>query len=325
MAITIQYNIPYFEAKLDKAVVLRTTDVGSGTNTKVGLDALLASTGASAFNTAYGYRALYSNTTATYSTGVGANALKFSTGHANTGIGAGAGATITTGLDSLALGADALGNVDGGDFTTGTNNVALGVHAGGHITSGEFNVFVGNYAGVGGGAYVGVPSALLTGSYNTGVGHFSLGGVTGAAAENVAMGYYSGKGVTTGSQNIFLGPYAGRNTTTGSLNIVLGRDVQTSAVGASNELNIGNLIRGAGLSQGGAPSSGRVAIGLAALPSDSAVLELYATDKGFLPPRLTTTQKNAITSPATGLIVFDQNLAKLCVYTGAAWQTITSV
>ncbi len=325
MTITINYRIPYFEAKLDKAGVIRTSDVESGTNTKVGSDALAASSGASAFNTAYGYRALYSNTTETYSTGIGANALKLSTGHANTGVGAGAGSTITTGLDSVALGADALGNVDGGDSTTGTNNVALGVHAGGHITSGEFNVFVGNYSGVGGGAYTGVPSALLTGSYNTGIGHFSLGGVTGAAAENVAVGYYSGKGVTTGGQNIFVGPYAGRNTTTGSLNIVIGRDVQTSAVGASNELNIGNLIRGAGLSQGGAPSTGRISIGLAALPSASAVLELYATDKGFLPPRMSTAEKNAIASPATGLMVFDQNLAKLCVYTGSAWQTITSV
>lgn len=38
---------------------------------------------------------------------------------------------------------------------------------------------------------------------------------------------------------------------------------------------------------------------------------------------VTTTQKNAIT-PITGMVVFDSTLAKLCVYTGAAWQTITS-
>jgi hypothetical protein len=43
-------------------------------------------------------------------------------------------------------------------------------------------------------------------------------------------------------------------------------------------------------------------------PSASAKLEVYATDKGFLPPRVALTATNAvgpITSPATGLIVYN--------------------
>ena len=56
----------------------------------------------------------------------------------------------------------------------------------------------------------------------------------------------------------------------------------------------------------------------------SALMELVSTTQGFLPPRLTTTQKNAVSSPATGLVVYDTTLNKLCVYTGAAWQTVTS-
>jgi hypothetical protein len=40
-------------------------------------------------------------------------------------------------------------------------------------------------------------------------------------------------------------------------------------------------------------------------------------------PVVTTTQKNALTVTA-GYIVFDSTLGKLCVYTGSAWQTITS-
>lgn len=39
---------------------------------------------------------------------------------------------------------------------------------------------------------------------------------------------------------------------------------------------------------------------------------------------VTTTQKNALSATA-GRIVFDTTLGKLCVYTGSAWQTITSV
>jgi hypothetical protein len=57
----------------------------------------------------------------------------------------------------------------------------------------------------------------------------------------------------------------------------------------------------------------------------SAVLEASSTTRGFLPPRMTTTQKNAIASPAAGLVVYDTTLGKLCVRTASAWETITSI
>jgi hypothetical protein len=57
----------------------------------------------------------------------------------------------------------------------------------------------------------------------------------------------------------------------------------------------------------------------------NAILRCDSTDKGFMPPRMTTTQKNAIASPTAGLMVFDTTLAKLCVYSGTAWETITSI
>jgi len=60
-------------------------------------------------------------------------------------------------------------------------------------------------------------------------------------------------------------------------------------------------------------------------PVASALTEMSSTTQGFLPPRMTTTQKNAISSPAEGLIVYDLTLHKLCVYTGSAWETITSL
>jgi len=55
----------------------------------------------------------------------------------------------------------------------------------------------------------------------------------------------------------------------------------------------------------------------------SACFEVFSTNKGFLPPRMTTSQKTAIASPTAGLIVFDTTLNKLCVYT-TTWETITS-
>ena len=49
------------------------------------------------------------------------------------------------------------------------------------------------------------------------------------------------------------------------------------------------------------------------------------TFNGIMATRnVTTTQKNALT-PSAGWVVFDTTLGKLCVYSGSAWQTVTSV
>ena len=71
-------------------------------------------------------------------------------------------------------------------------------------------------------------------------------------------------------------------------------------------------------------SSGNLGIGTSS-PNASAILDVQSTTKGVRMPNMTTTQKNAIASPAAGLMVFDTTLAKLCVYSGIAWETITSI
>jgi hypothetical protein len=70
-------------------------------------------------------------------------------------------------------------------------------------------------------------------------------------------------------------------------------------------------------------SSGNVGVGTTA--NASAILDVQSTTKGFRLPNMTTTQKNAISSPAAGLMVFDTTLSKACVYSGSAWETITSL
>jgi len=83
------------------------------------------------------------------------------------------------------------------------------------------------------------------------------------------------------------------------------------------------------LSQDGAGNAGYIqgnfCIGAVAYAGASAVLDLVSTTRGFLPPRMTTTQKNAIASPASGLVVYDTTLGKLCVRGASAWETITSI
>jgi hypothetical protein len=59
-------------------------------------------------------------------------------------------------------------------------------------------------------------------------------------------------------------------------------------------------------------------------PDASAQLDVLSTTKGFLPPRMTTTERNAIASPAAGLMIYNTTTAKLNVYT-TAWEAITSL
>ena len=71
-------------------------------------------------------------------------------------------------------------------------------------------------------------------------------------------------------------------------------------------------------------SLGNIGIGTTTdLPSSKLTIE--STTQGVLFPRMTTTQKNAIATPATGLVVFDTTLNKLCVRGASAWETITSL
>ena len=67
------------------------------------------------------------------------------------------------------------------------------------------------------------------------------------------------------------------------------------------------------------PTFGQVGIGTIS-PNNSAILDLSSNSKGFLPPRMTATQRNAITSPATGLIVYqtDGN-SGIYQFNGSSW------
>jgi hypothetical protein len=68
-------------------------------------------------------------------------------------------------------------------------------------------------------------------------------------------------------------------------------------------------------------SVGSVGVGTTS-PNASAILDITSTTKGFLPPRMTTTQKNAIASPAAGLVVYDSTTNKLQCYNGSTWNDL---
>ncbi len=71
-----------------------------------------------------------------------------------------------------------------------------------------------------------------------------------------------------------------------------------------------------------APASGAaVGIGTSA-PSAKALLELSSTTRGFLPPRLTTTQRDAITTPPAGLTIYNSTTGAVNVFDGTVWRVI---
>ncbi len=54
-------------------------------------------------------------------------------------------------------------------------------------------------------------------------------------------------------------------------------------------------------------------------PDASAGLDIKFTDKGFLPPRMTLTEREAISSPATGLMVYNTTTNKPNYFNGTEW------
>jgi hypothetical protein len=72
-------------------------------------------------------------------------------------------------------------------------------------------------------------------------------------------------------------------------------------------------------------AAGSLGIG-ATLINASARLQVDSTTQGFLPPRMTSTQRNAIASPAAGLVVYQTDgVEGLYVRTSTAWRALAMV
>ena len=218
----------------------------------------------------------------------------------------------------------------GGATLTGTDNIFIGNTAGALVTSGVSNIAIGS----------GALSANASSSTNTVIGnnagantlssnnsfYGALSGLNGGGGNNTAYGYSSGFDLSTGTGNIVIGyyPTTSVGVTSGSNNILIGQDVRPPSQTTDNQLNIGNLIYATGLSSGATASTGSVGIGTSA-PNANAALDVSSTTKAFMPPRMTTTQKNAVSSPTAGMLVYDSTLNKLSIFTGTVWETVTSV
>lgn len=67
--------------------------------------------------------------------------------------------------------------------------------------------------------------------------------------------------------------------------------------------------------------TGKVGVGVAATDAAAAV-EVVSTTQGVLLPRMTTAQRNAITSPPDGLVLYNSTLNKVQARANGAWVSL---
>lgn len=246
----------------------------------------------------------------------------------NTCFGSNSGNVNISGSNNTGIGAGSMTTA-----TTGSNNTGIGYAALNAITTASDNTAVGAFC-----------FHTVSGSYNTGMGYNSCYSTT-TGTENTAIGEACFYTNTTGNNNCAFGQSALETNVSGSYNCAFGQgSLQNttatgsylSAFGYNTQVVVDDIsfctVIGANATGkynrtivlGDTAAQNHVLIGTST-PNASAGLQINSTVAGFLPPRMTTTQKNAISSPAEGLVVYDLTLHKLCVFTGSAWETITSL
>ncbi len=279
-------------------------------------------------NTFTGYRSGESNTDGFENTFSGNQAGKANTGgDLNSFYGSYSGTANTGGIQNTFSGA-----YSGVSNTTGKRNTFTGYQAGESNTGGDLNSFYGSYSGAsntGGiqntfnGAYSGTSNSMGNGNTFSGYqsGEYNTGG-----AENTYVGFRAGSAGTSGNYNVHVGAWAGEQST-GSGNVFVGYEAGQNETG-SNKLYIENssadssnaLIYGE-FDNDILVLNASVGIGTTT-PDPSAALEMKSTNKGLLIPRMDSTARKSIPSPAEGLMVFDSTARAFYYYAQSSWTQI---
>lgn len=156
-------------------------------------------------------------------------------GYENSIFGANAGLSLVDGYSNVLFGSSA-----GSALTTGHENVIVGTGAGSVMTTGLRNTIVGDLAGIhittgysnvflGRGAGL----AVVDGTYNTLAGHGAGAGVT-SGNFNCIFGDSSASALTTGSYNTIFGSDTGMGIITGSYNTIIRAQVAGLSSSLSN-------------------------------------------------------------------------------------------
>jgi len=272
-------------------------------NVALGLYALKANTSGDR-NTANGYAALYKNTTGNKNVANGYMALyKNTTGYRNT-----------------ASGYAALHN-----NTTGNYNVGVGLGANYNNQAGSKNTIIGHMAGQGtalhsksGNIFLGYQAGFNeTGNnklYITNSGVDKNNSLIWGDFDFHVLAFNANVGIGTTDPTARLevdGTIKARSTIESGNSIVID-GVLDKITASSDTISFENetLI-----------TTGTISAGTST-PDPSAILDASSTTKGFLPPRMTTAERDAISEPATGLVIFNYTTKLLEVFDGTIWGTI---
>ena len=171
-------------------------------------------------------------------------------------------------------------------------------------------------------SFEGVQNSGANGSANW----FSYGGSAGVFIGAAAGTLASPTASTTAQVQRFAGMVL--DNTAGNTNWSIGAAVGFTPTGTSTTSDHGMTWDLSGTPSGtttrvvhvlGTGAGMAVSSTTATTPAASAALDVQSTTKGFLPPRMTTTQRDAISSPAAGLTLFDNTTAFNEYYTGSGW------
>lgn len=131
----------------------------------------------------------------------------------NTFIGAGAGRDVDEGSKNIAIGYEAMMS----STSTSTHDIAIGYQAMQYRASS-----IGDSIAIGVSAHRGVNGGNLNANRNVAVGSYTLEIVETYGQQNTAVGWYTGKGVTSGNSNTLIGSEAGEAVSTGQKNTLIG-------------------------------------------------------------------------------------------------------
>jgi hypothetical protein len=106
----------------------------------------------------------------------------------------------------------------------------------------------------------------------------------------------------------------------GEMRVAPGGKNVAATFGTNGGLTIGNDLLSAP-PKDGLHVNGQAIFGNGNLEKSAAV-QVESTDKGFLPPRLSTVQRDAISAPVAGLIIFNTTVSKHQGYNGSKWNDL---
>lgn len=107
----------------------------------------------------------------------------------------------------------------------------------------------------------------------------------------------------------------------GLFNFLEGDNGEQGPQGATGATGERGAAGSSSISSGGGFDSSELLIGDGTIDA-SAILQANSTSRGFLAPRMTTAERDAISSPATGLLIYNTTTSAFNTYDGATWGAI---